>query len=298
MAYQKQQQMLLDVRGRPLIERRGSSSTLATDAYHFMRTASWPRVLLTFAALFLVANLAFAIVLYAGGARILNATGFLDYYWFSVQSMATIGYGYLSPVDHLANAIVTVEAFASIILTALITGVFFARFATPSARIIFSKVMILAEHDGRRVLQFRMANDRATAIVEATVRLYMTRDEKLADGTSMRRVYDLPVRRATSPVFALSFLVVHPIDDGSPLAHSTVVSLREANTTVIATFTGIDDGLAATVHARYMWTWNDIVFDQRFVDLFKLDDAGKRYLDLGPIHDTEELRGASPSSAS
>jgi inward rectifier potassium channel len=282
-------QQLLDMRGRPLIERRGATSSLKTDAYHFLRTTSWTRLLLLFAGLFVVVNLVFALVLYVGGAHIDHADGFLDYCWFSVQTMATIGYGYYSPTDHFANAIVTVEAFVSIIITALITGIFFARFSTPSARVIFSNKMIIAEHDGRRVLQFRMANDRATAIVEATVRLYLVRDERLADGTGMRRVYDLPLRRGTTPVFALSFLVVHAIDDASPLAKVTTVGLRETNANFIVTFTGIDDGLAATVHARHLWTWNDVVFDQRFVDLFRNDATGKRYLDLGPIHDTEDL---------
>ena len=281
--------MLLDARGRPMIERRGSSSTLSTDAYHFLRTASWTRILLLIAATFVFANVLFALAYYLGPAEITNAHGFLDDFWFSVQTMATIGYGYLSPLDPFANAIVTVEAFFGIIFTAMITGIFFSWFATPSARIIFSKVAIIAEHDGRRALQFRMANDRATAIVEATVRLYLTREETLADGTMMRRVYDLPLRRSTTPVFALSFLVVHAIDEASPLAKVTAIGLRESNTNLIATVTGIDDGLAATVHARYMWTWNDLVFNQRFVDLFRRDDAGKRYLDLGPIHETEEV---------
>ena len=143
--------------------------------------------------------------------------------------------------------------------------------------------------DGKRVLQFRLANERSTAIVEATVRLYMVRDEKLANGEPWRRVYDLPLRRATSPVFNMSFLVVHPIDDKSPLNKVNAPQLREQNTNVIVTFTGIDDSLAAPVHARYLWTWNDVMFDHRFVDMLKRDDDGTRYLDLGPIHDTVPL---------
>jgi inward rectifier potassium channel len=287
----KHTQQLLDARGRPLIERRGiRRASLANDAYHFLRTATWPRILALFFGFFVAANLFFATVLYLGQARITNAQGFLDDFWFSIQTMGTIGYGYLAPADRLANTVVSLESFFSILFTALITGIIFARFSTPSARVIFSKVALITDHDGERVLQFRMANARTTAIVEATVHVYMTRDEKLANGESWRRVYDLPVKRSTSPVFALSFLVVHRIDEQSPLFRKTAVDLRESNVNVIATFTGIDDQLAATVHSRYLWTWNDITFDERYVDMLKYDDQGKRYLDLAPIHDTEPQR--------
>jgi inward rectifier potassium channel len=280
-------QRLLDVRGRPLIQRRGVKSTsIAADAYHLLRTTTWPRILGLFFALFVVSNLIFAAVYDLAGANVTNAHSFVDYTWFSVQTIATIGYGYLAPADHVANVIVAIESFYAIILTALVTGVFFARFSTPSARVIFSKVALITPYDGQRVLMFRMANERTTAIVEATVRLYMTREEKLPDGEVMRRVYDLHLRRSTSPVFALSFLAVHIIDDRSPLYGVTVRQLRETETNLIVTFTGIDDQLAASVHSRWMWTWNDIEFDRKFADLFAKDEHGHRILDLGPIHDT------------
>lgn len=291
-------QRLLDARGRPLIQRRGVKRTsLAADAYHLLRTTTWPRILGFFAALFVISNMLFAIVIDASGAQITNAHDFFDDIAFSVQTMATIGYGYLAPADHLANVLVSIESFYGIILTALITGVFFARFSTPSARVLFSKVALITSYEGKRVLMFRMANERTTAIVEATVRLYMTREEKLADGEIMRRVYDLHLRRSTSPVFALSFLAVHVIDDTSPLYRVTTRDLRETEANLIVTFTGIDDQLAATVHSRWLWTWNDIEFDRKFADLFTRDDQGKRVLDLGPMHETAPLSdAASPAS--
>ncbi|HEX7702326.1 MAG TPA: ion channel, partial [Kofleriaceae bacterium] len=280
----RQVAQLLDARGRTLIERRGvRPSSIADDAYHLLRTMSWQRALGLFVLLFLVSNLVFAAVLYFGHAKIANSTGFADCYWFSVQSMGTIGYGYLFPEDNLANTIVTLETIYSILLTALVTGMFFARFSTPSARVMFSKVALIGDHDGQRVLQFRLANERTTAIVEATVHAYITREEKLKSGESMRRVYDLKLRRQTSPVFALSFLVVHPIDEESPLFGITPEILAQGAINVIVTFTGIDDQLATNVHARYVWGVDDIKFDHRFVDMFKVDaDTGARYLDLGP----------------
>jgi inward rectifier potassium channel len=286
VSHAKQTVQLFDARGRALIERRGGRrSSLGNDAYHFLRTAGWPRILGLFAAFFALSNLIFAAVLYVGGAHVVNGHGFADDFWFSVQTMATIGYGYLAPGDTFANSIVMVESFFGILLTALITGIVFSRFSRPSARVLFSKVALIAEHDGRRAFMIRIVNERATAIVEATVRLYLTREEKLANGDTMRRIYDIPLRRATSPVFALSFLVVHVIDDASPFAKMTAIELRETNANIVATFTGIDDGLAETVHSRYVWTWNEIVFDHRFADMLKVDPDGTRYLDLDPFHE-------------
>src|SRR4051794_21067530 len=185
-------QQLMDMRGRPLIERRGvRRASLSYDAYHFLRTTSTTRLMLLFAAAFLISNFAFAFAYWVTGAKVLNVDGFHDLYWFSVQTMATIGYGFLAPGDDIANAIVTVESFWGIVLTALVTGLFFARFSTPTARVIFSNKAIIGEHDGKRVLMFRMANERAVAIVEATIRAYLVRDETLANGERMRRVYDL-----------------------------------------------------------------------------------------------------------
>ena len=289
---------VVDARGRLLLERRGipgaRTATLAKDAYHLLRTATWTRIFLLFGAIFLVVNLLFAAILYLGHASVLNAHGFADDYWFSVQTLATIGYGYLAPNDTLANAVVTVESFFGIALTAMVTGVFFARFATPFAAVIFSKQAIIAEHDGKRTLMFRMANARATAIVEATCHVYVSRDEVLANGERMRRIYDLPLRRATSPIFSLSWLATHTIDATSPIADVTRETLIASNINIIVTFQGIDDRLAATVHTRYAYNVDDIVFDRRFADLFHVDpDTGGRYLDFARFDDVEPMLPAA-----
>ena len=269
-------------------------SALGKDAYHFLRTATWTRITLLFAGLFLVVNLLFAVILYVGHADVTNAHGFPDYYWFSVQTLATIGYGYLYPNDTLAHVVVTVESFVGIGLTAMITGVFFARFATPYAKVIFSKVAIIGDHDGKRTLMFRMANARSTAIVEATCHVYVSRDEVLANGERMRRIYDLSLRRSTSPIFSLSWLATHTIDAQSPIADLTPENLAASNINFIVTFQGTDDRLAATVHTRYAYNAGDIVFDRRFSDLFHTDpETGVPYLDFEKFHDIEPSLPAS-----
>jgi inward rectifier potassium channel len=283
-------QQLLDSRGRVLIERRGlRRSSIVKDTHHFLRTSSWTRIFSLFAAFYLVANLVFALIYWLGGAVISNGHGFLDCYWFSVQTMATIGYGYLAPVDNVADAVVTAESFVGIMVAALFTGMIFARFSTPQPRLLFSHHALITNYDRKRTLLFRVANERSTAIVEANVRVYLTRDETLDDGEVMRRIYDIPLRRATSPVFALTFLVVHEIDEHSPLYNQTHDDLVANGTNIVCTFTGIDDRLAASVHARYLWSPGDIQYDRRFADLFQKDERGERYLDLTRFHDTEPL---------
>lgn len=298
MAPRKPVQPVVDARGRLLLERRGLprgvAESLGKDAYHFLRTTTWTRLTLLFAGVFLAVNLLFAAILYLGGAEVMNAHGFLDDFWFSVQTLATIGYGYLAPADGLANAVVTVESFVGISLTAVITGLVFARFATPYAKVIFSRVAIIAEHDGKRTLMFRMANARSTAIVEATCRVYVTRDEILAGGERMRRVYDLPLRRSTSPIFSMSWLATHTIDAQSPIADLTPDTLATASVNLIVTFQGIDDRLAATVHTRHAYNAEDIVFDRRFADIFLTDpETGGRYLDFEVFHETVPVLPAS-----
>ncbi len=290
---------MVDARGRVLLERRGLplsgfAAGLGSDVYHLMRTASWTTITLIFVGLFLGANVIFATILYFGHANVTNANGFWDMYWFSIQTMGTIGYGVLAPADSLSNVIVTIESFVGIIITALVTGVVFARFSTPSARVIFSKVAIIALYDGKPTLMFRMANARATAIVEATARVYLLRDEKVGS-ESVRRIYDITLRRATSPLFTLSFTAYHVVDETSPLWGLTrdQDELRRHGVNLLVTFQGTDDRLAATVHTRYGYSPDDILFDRRFIDIFKVDPEGKRYLDYTPFHETEPLLPAA-----
>jgi len=293
-------QPFFDTRGRLLIERRGlPGSSLANDAYHFLRTASWTRIVVLFVGLFLGTNLLFALVLWLGGASITNATGFADDYWFSVQTLATIGYGVLAPNDTLSNVVVTIESLLGIGLTALATGVVFTRFATTQARVIFSQVAVIHELEGKPTLIFRLANARATAVVEATLRVYLTRDEQLGSGERTRRIHDLQLRRSTSPIFALSWTVYHVLDETSPLHGVSPTNLPAGAPNIVITFQGIDDHLAETIHTRYTYHASDLVFGRRFVDIIRTDpETGVRYLDITQLHDTEPLppeREASPA---
>jgi inward rectifier potassium channel len=292
-------QPFFDKQGRVVVERRGLprdlGGGLAKDAYHFLVTSTWTRLMLYLVVFWIVVNLLFASVLYFGGAEILNARdgSFLDRFWFSVETMATIGYGYMVPRDALAHTVVTFESLTGIVIGAMVTGLFFSKFSRPNAKVLFSRVAVIAEHEGARTLMIRMANARSTAIVEATARLTMTRDEQLAGGDRFRRVVDLPLRRTTSPVFALSWTIFHVIDAHSPLHGLTPADLAGGLTNLVVTFTGIDDSLAAAVHTRASYSHTDLRYDERFVDILIDDPDGRRYLDFTHFHDTRPVEARS-----
>lgn len=303
MAEPRRVQPFFDKQGRTLVERRGMPRDLgggfAKDLYHFLRTASWTKLFVFMAALWVGVNLIFAVVLYVGDAGILNARSgsFADRFWFSVQTMATIGYGYMVPVDDFAHVMVTIESFVGIVITAMATGLFFSKFSTPVAKVLFSNVAVIVEHEGKRTLMIRMANARATAIVEATAHLTLTRDELLGNGQRFRRVHDLVLRRTTSPVFALSWTIFHVIDERSPLWGTTPERERDALTSVLVTFTGIDDSLAQPVHTRHSYSADDLRYDQEFVDILVEDPDGHRYMDYKCFHATRPVSSSSGAPA-
>jgi inward rectifier potassium channel len=274
------------------IERRGlrdgALQLIAKDAYHFLRRASWTRLFLAFFAAFLTLNLLFASILWFGGAHILEAgDGFWDRFFFSAQTMGTIGYGHLAPDGWLANSVVTVESFVGVLYTALVTGIVFGKFSAPSAKVLFADTAVIADEEGVPTLMFRCANARSTALVEATIKVAWTRDERLAHGETARRIYDLPLRRSTSPLFALSWTVFHKIDASSPLWGKSAEDLQKEAVAIVVTLTGIDDSLAATVHTRHTYGWNQIRYGARYVDILKADDDGTRYIDFEHFHDIQ-----------
>ncbi|HXW83876.1 MAG TPA: ion channel, partial [Candidatus Binataceae bacterium] len=191
-----------------------------TDLYHFLINASWPALLGFIASLFVGLNLLFALAYYLDRG-IERADGFLDVFFFSVETMATIGYGRMSPITTVANILMTVEALTGLIGLAMVTGLVFAKFSIPSSRVRFSKLALIAERDGVPSLLFRMANLRANRIVEATVHIAFARDEITVEGERVRRFYDLPMVRERTPLFALSWTAVHRIDQQSPLYGQT-----------------------------------------------------------------------------
>lgn len=271
------------------VVRVGGRRAPMSDLYHRLMDMSWGRLLAFTALGYLTVNTLFALAYLAGGDCIENAApgSFRDAFFFSVQTMATIGYGKLVPRTSYANVMVAFEALCGIVATAMGTGLMFAKFARPTARVLFSRVVAVASRDGVRSVMFRMANERGNQIVEATLRLVLSRNEVTSEGEAVRRFYDLALSRDRNAVFALSWTAIHPITRESPLYGETVESLIESDAMLIVSLMGIDETSAQTVHARHVYGPEEMRWDERFVDILDRDESGRRRIDYRRFHDTK-----------
>jgi inward rectifier potassium channel len=279
----------LVVRGRVTVQRYGLERRLFADVYHHLLTKSWTRLFVIITSAFLVINALFAGLYMLEPGSIEAARGFGDYFFFSVQTMGTIGYGHMLPRTVYANVLVTAQAILSLASTALATGLVFSKFARPTARVMWSRVAVVAPRDGVMSLMFRMANRRANQIVEADLHLVLARNELTKEGESVRRFYDLALARSRSALFALSWTAIHPIDERSPLFGETQESMVAKQTELIASLTGLDETFAQTVHSRYSYQPGDLVWHARFADILHTGEDGRSHVDYTYFHDVKPL---------
>jgi inward rectifier potassium channel len=270
---------------------RGGRRRLLNDVYYLMLQASWARLVVFIFGTYVVVNILFAVVyVVAGGVEGARPGEITDAFYFSVQTMATIGYGVMHPTTHLANVLVTVEAILGLLFFAMATGVLFAKFARPIGQLVFSNVAVVMPREGKPVMMFRVGNERRNHVVEATVKVSVVRDETTLEGERVRRWYELPLVRNTSPVFALTWSVMHVIDEQSKLFGATHESMQADRTEIVVTMIGLDSTLSANIHARHSYTYDEIIYDARFVDILSIDDDGQRIIDFSRFHDVEPLK--------
>ncbi len=251
--------------------------------YHWLLGTSWISFLLLVITVYLGANLLFAFAYLACGDGAVTHTqpgSLLDVFFFSVQTMATIGYGRMTPVGSWPNAIVTFEAFFGIVYSALMTGLAFARFTRPTAGVHFSKVAVVGNHDGTKTLKFRVANDRSSHIVEAQLRLWLIAESMTSEGERYRRSVELPLHRSESPVFSLTWMAMHSIDETSALNDYLGNSALNGNWHLLITFTGYHESLANQVYARHVYLPKDVQQNATFIDIVTVSPDGGRVIDL------------------
>ncbi|MDB4927637.1 MAG: Ion transport 2 domain protein [Myxococcaceae bacterium] len=279
------------------IERVGDRGRLWDDLYHRLLAAKWRWLLITVFAVYLGMNAVFATLYLLGGDCLENARpgSVTDAFFFSVQTMATIGYGKMVPRTPYANVVVSVEALFGLVSTAMATGLMFAKFARPSARVMFSTKALMVARDGVDSLVFRMANARGNQIVEASLHVTLLRAETTVEGERVRRFHDLALARASNPVFVLSWTAVHPITRASPLHDATPERLIEWDAAVIVSMVGMDETSGQAVHARHSYAAKDIVWGERFVDIIEQMPDGRRRIHFERFNATEPVPGAAQS---
>lgn len=260
------------------------------DPYHLLLTVPWSGFLAIVALGYVLANALFALAYLAGGNGIENARSgnFADAFFFSVQTMASIGYGAMYPRTLYAHTLVAIESLVGLMGLAMGTGLAFARVSQPTARVVFSRVAVIALHDGVPTLMFRTANKRRNQILEAELRVRLAKDEFTAEGQFMRRIYDLQLLRSQNPSFALSWTAMHQINESSPLYQATPETLAAAEASIMITLIGIDETVSQTIHTRYIYTASEVMWNMQFADILLRKSNGDRYIDYSRFHDVVE----------
>lgn len=277
----------LPQRGRIAIV-KGQDVSRYTDLYHAVLRAPWWLFFLGLAAVFVATNAAFALAYMAdpGGIAHAEPGNFWDAFVFSAQTIGSINYSVMVPKTSYVDTVVIIEAFVGLLMLALFTGLIFARFSRPFARVVFSRVAVIAPFDGVPTLMFRTANQRGNQVLDASMTLTLARQHVSREGITMRRFEELKLVRPRTSLFALSWTIMHPIDEASPLHGVSGEDMAERQMEIVALLSGSDATMAETIYARYSYGPDDIVRDHRFVDVLSVTPRGERVVDLTRFHDT------------
>ncbi|MEI9995355.1 MAG: hypothetical protein WDM91_12225 [Rhizomicrobium sp.] len=270
---------------------KGQDGTRYTDVYHAVLTAPWWLFFLGLALFFVTINAVFALLYLSDPNSLAHARhgNFWDAYLFSVETIGSINYTVFVPQTIYANILVSIEAFFGILTIALFTGIIFARFSRPFARVVFSKCAVIIPFDGVPTLMFRTANQRGNSVLDAEIRLSLARQQTSREGMVMRRFEEIKPMRERSSLFALSWTIMHRIDRSSPLYGLTPQMLIEQQAEIVAMLSGVDETLADRIYARHSYAAEEIVWGRRFVDVISVSPAGQRVVDLTCFHDTEPV---------
>ena len=288
-------QRVIRLGGREIVT-EGLRLNFWTDISHRCMTASWPAFIAGAGALFLVFNAAFGLLYWLGNLwfanqPISNVPGgdYIDYFYFSIETISTAGYGDMHPQTHYGHFVATIELFTGIFSMSLMTGLIFARFSRPQARLLFAKHPVISGHEGQPTLMVRLANERQNLIGNAGAKLWFFKNVVTQDGMPLRRFYELPLLRNEMPALALSWTIYHVIDEASPLYGMSAEQLAAARASFVVVVTGYDVVAAQTVHARQSYDHPDIRFGHRYADILDASHPdGRVRIDYGRFHETYE----------
>ncbi len=273
--------------GHREIETLGLSQGFWGDLYHRSMTVYWPVFFGSAAAIFVALNAVFGFLYSLGHEPIANAAdnGPLAYFYFSIETLATVGYGDMHPQTNYGHLIATIEIFTGMSFLAVMTGLIFARFSRPRARFVFAKEVVITRHEGRPTLMIRMANARHNTVSRASVRLWIIRAERTKEGDQLRRFYEIKLDRSEHPMFVLSWMLFHAIDKDSPLHGATASDLAEGDALLVLNVGGLDDSSAQQLYARHVYSWRDIRWHHRYKDITSVSPQGRFLLDYTKFDD-------------
>jgi inward rectifier potassium channel len=261
------------------------------DLYHLSMTVGWPTLFAGFAALFVVFNVFFAVLYYLGTGSIanLNPPGYLGDFFFSVETLATVGYGDMHPQSLYGHIVASCQIFCGMLYLAVLAGVVFARFSLPRARFLFADVAVVRPIDGKTTLMFRAANARQNVIVEASARLRLIFNSVTTEGYRLRRIVDLRLVREEHPIFVLGWNLMHVIDATSPLAAETADSLAASDAQFSLTLSGTDETTGQVLVSRAEYSSEAVRWNHTFHDVLTPGDDGVLRYDYSRFHEVHPL---------
>jgi inward rectifier potassium channel len=268
------------------IETRGLAAGFWTDLYHRSLTVYWPVFFATAAAIFIALNAVFAVFYWLGKDPIANVSADLpmSLFYFSIETLATVGYGDMHPQTDYGHLIATIEIFTGMSFLAVMTGLIFARFSRPRARFLFAENPVVTVQQGKPTLMIRVANARNNTISQATARLWLFRLENMHEGHQLRRYYELKLDRREHPMFSLSWTLFHVIDETSHLYGLTPDDLAAMEGAFALNLSGVDDNSAQQLYARQLYSYRDIRWNYRYQDITSLSAEGRLVLDYSLFH--------------
>lgn len=262
--------------------KRGASRYAFSDPYHIAIELSWKEFALAFLGLELGINVVFALLYLARPGCITNARpgSFSDAFFFSIETLATVGYGTMSPATLYGHAVSAVEIVCGMVFTAIMTGLLFVRFSKPKPKILFADQAIVTSYNCSPTLMVRIANGRMTLLTNATVQLGVLLFEESAEGHSLRRLHDLALSNTRLSLFALTWTVMHVIDETSPLAGYDAERFEEGDARLFLSIEARDNAIGAFVHDMRVYTAADVLFGVHYAEAVTLDDQRRPVADL------------------
>lgn len=281
---------IVQMGGLPAVK-TGTPSPWA-DLYYWVMEMSWPLFIALTAAIFVAINLLFGLIYTALPGAIANAEpgSVLDGFFFSVDTLGTVGYGVMAPATHLGHAIASVEILTGLFFSATMTGLIFARFSRPRESLIFSDVAVISHYLGQRALMVRVASKRSRPLAEVTAQMSRLETIHLADGRMIRRLADLPLVSSSNPMLGLAWTLVHVLDKDSAVL--AALANEEDRFLLSVTIGGMDTLLASQSLGGKRYGRDDVKIDHEFVDIIS-DENGVTHLDLRKLHDTVPIAADS-----
>jgi len=289
-------QPLINKDGSVNVRRKGLPFFRTDNNYHTLITMSWTRFWMLVLTGYLIVNIIFAFIYVSIGVDNLDGVGsdgglqhFLDAFFFSAQTISTVGYGHISPKGNTTNFVAALESMMGLLAFALATGLLYGRFSRPSAKILYSENILIAPYlENSRGVMLRLANLRRNILIDLEIEIIFSFNEEV-DDKIVRRFYPLDLERRQVSILTLNWTVVHPLDENSPLKDMTEEDLRKTEASFSILLKAFDDTFSQTINSRTAYTHKNIVWGGKFKPAFERDDDGRIVLDLSRISEYDEV---------